>query len=1142
MNEPQSQLDEVGKLAESFLARYRRGERPALSEYTNQHPELAEQIRELFPALVVMEELGSVEDRRTGPFTGQIVASSKVPEQLGDYRILREVGRGGMGVVYEAVQESLGRHVALKVLPSHGLLPPIHLERFRREAKAAARLHHSNIVPVFGVGEHGGVHYYAMQFIQGQGLDEVLKELRRLRGHKAVNAGVVSGEVTHKHADLSVAEGLLSGRLSAKVEAPAEAHTSSAVAAATKTDPNSSGSASGLTGQPEAQYFRGVAEIGVQVAEALEYAHKQGILHRDIKPSNLLLDARGTVWVTDFGLAKAEGADELTQSGDIVGTLRYMAPERFNGWSDPRSDVYGLGVTLYELLTLRPAFDDSNRVKVMERVTREEPLRPRKLDRQIPRDLETIVLKAMAKEPADRYATAAALAEDLRRFLADRTIQARRSSAFERGWRWCRRNPWVAGLAAAAAASLLVGMAVATHFAFLADERARDAIDEATRARKNAERAREQKRTSDHRLYISDLRLAEHAWDQAHIGHMLRLLDRQRPEHTGGEDLRGFEWYYWHRLCHIGQVFRHTGAVYTVAFSPDSKRLASAGWERGVRVWDAASGETELTLPGHSGLVFSVAFSPDGQRLAAAGNDGVVRIWDLTGAAEPVTLKGYAVYGLAFSPDGLRLASAGLDRIVRIWDLTGAQEPLTLKGHTDRVWGVAFSPDGRRLAAAGLDGTVRVWETTSGKELLTLKGSVGQLHSVAFSPDGQRLATGGGNGVVRIWDAASGKGLHSVKLHTGAVRSVMFSPDGRRLASAGLDRVVRIWDLNVLEQPITLKGHSGGVYSVAFSPDGRHLASASDDGTVKLWDAAGSQTTPPLKGHRGFLRTVGFSPDGRRLASAGQDGTVKLWDLSGSQEPRILPGHGVVSSLAFGAHGRRLASADLDGVVRIWDLTGTDETLALMGHAGAVNGIAFSPDGKRVASAGMDQIVRVWDIAGGLPMLTLRGHTSQVTDVAFSPDGHHLASASYDQTVRVWDVASGLETLTLKGHTSSVLSVAFSPDGRRLASGGKDGIVILWDAANGQRVLTLEGHTGQVSAVAFSPKDDRRVASASADATVKLWDTASGQETVNLKGHTHAVSGLAFSPDGWRLASADLGGMVRLWDGRPPDDELVRQR
>jgi serine/threonine protein kinase len=489
-----SERDPFEELAEAFLARYRAGERPSVSEFARQHPALAEKIRELLPALVMMEELRPHKGAPAALGTGKVSDEGKIPRQLGEYRILREVGRGGMGVVYEAVQESLGRHVAVKVLPFNSLISPAHLERFRREARAAARLHHTNIVPVFGVGAHEGIHYYAMQLIQGQGLDLVLQEVRRLRTRK--EKGTLPDPQSGQAVASNVAEGLLSGAFScpppdraaagplvrkgdfegAEADSPLVARP-----IATAPEDRSAGASkqwhttgqSELTGSSEAQYFRSVARVGVQVADALEYAHRHGVLHRDIKPSNLLLDTAGTVWVTDFGLAKEYDSEELTSPGDVVGTLRYMAPERFEGRSDPRSDVYGLGMTLYELLTLRQALDDSHRVRLIERIKQENPPLPSKIDRRIPRDLETIVLKAIAKEARQRYTSAEALAEDLRRVLADRPIRARRTPLLERAWRLCRRNPALSVLTVSVAMLLLIVAIGSTIAAFWLNRSAR---------------------------------------------------------------------------------------------------------------------------------------------------------------------------------------------------------------------------------------------------------------------------------------------------------------------------------------------------------------------------------------------------------------------------------------------------------------------------------------------------------------------------------------------------------------------------------------------------------------------------------------------------------------------------------------------
>ncbi len=496
--DPSSGPDLFGELAHEFAERVRRGERPTPAEYADRHPDLADQIRELFPALMEMEDFGSGMAPATGPFLNRAGREVTVPRVLGDYRVVREIGRGGMGVVYEAVQESLGRHVALKVLPDRRILAPNQLERFIREAKAAALLHHTNIVPVFGVGSNDGVHYYAMQYIEGQGLDAVLAEVRRLRrgapGPLGNETAPVSALVT------SVARALLADHFRGPAVPTEEAAPSGAITEGTAppappsppaAEPGGrADSTTSILGPTEAHYHRSVARLGAQVAEALAHAHDHGILHRDIKPGNVLMDTKGTAWVTDFGLAKTEGSDELTNPGDVVGTLRYMAPERFRGRSDPRSDIYALGVTLYELLTTEPAFAASERAALVDQVAHEEPRAPRAIDPHIPRDLETIVLKAMAKEPDLRYQSAGELAEDLSRYLADRPIRARRIGVAERALRWARRNPMAAALAGSLAAVFVIGLPLVTalwlrssHLYWLSEERRSDAETSLAQAR-----------------------------------------------------------------------------------------------------------------------------------------------------------------------------------------------------------------------------------------------------------------------------------------------------------------------------------------------------------------------------------------------------------------------------------------------------------------------------------------------------------------------------------------------------------------------------------------------------------------------------------------------------------------------------------
>lgn len=464
MSESEQEIATIEQLTEDFLERCRRGEHPAIADYERLHPELADQIRAFFPTLALVEQLKpSPQDERlesSGRFSLRDVGQG----QIGDYRILREVGRGGMGIVYEAEQQSLGRRVALKVLASVSHFVPQQLARFHHEARAAARLHHTNIVPVFGVGEDNGLHYYVMQFISGLGLDQVFDELRRPSFTDAFDS--TRHEFSTDRSEVArteIARSLFQERshhrrvneLVDEVTDSAFAEDIPAIGATRRVNScetsSSFSQSSKLLGSSDSNrlYARNIAEIGVQVAEALAYAHEQGILHRDVKPSNLLLDLRANVWVADFGLAKAVDNEDLTETGDVVGTVRYMAPERFSGKCDPRSDIYSLGITLYEMLARRPAFSASDRQQLLKHVAEVEPTPLRQIDASIPRDLETVIQKSIEKAPEDRYQTADALAGDLSCFLEDRPVGARRVRLLERATRWARRNPLPAALVAA---------------------------------------------------------------------------------------------------------------------------------------------------------------------------------------------------------------------------------------------------------------------------------------------------------------------------------------------------------------------------------------------------------------------------------------------------------------------------------------------------------------------------------------------------------------------------------------------------------------------------------------------------------------------------------------------------------------------
>jgi WD40 repeat protein/serine/threonine protein kinase len=1054
--------------------------------------------------------------------------------RIGDYRILREIGRGGMGVVYEAEQESLGRRVALKVLHLHAGQDPRLLERFRRESRAAAQLHHTNIVPVHEVGQQGDLCYYAMQFIRGQALDEVFRELCRLRQIGAPHAGRAGAAVVNPqiHSLSTVPVGQAGVANDRADHEPAPVLVAPRPAETTTVALPDHSELSSVTSNFR-RYCRNVTRLGLQAAEALAYAHGRGIVHRDIKPANLLLDSTGVLWVSDFGLVKTQDP-ALTDTGDLVGTLRYMAPERFRGECDARADVYALGLTLYELLVLRPAFDGQDRMHLVDQIGHQEPARPRVLDPRIPRDLETILMKAIEKEPRRRYPSAEALAGDLRRFLADEPIQARRIGPLERLGRWGRRNPLVAGLSAAVvlvAALGFVGVFGQMQVAQANEQQAKQERDDARALAEQLKVALEQLRRT---TYTAQINLAQHAWEAGATDQVEELLEQQRPK-PGETDLRHFEWQYLYRLSHTDLLRLNAGHTYSVVYSPDGKRLASAGGS--VKLWDAQTGKELLSLK--QGFAGCVAFSPDAKRLATT-NFETAKVWDAQTGQELLTIKG-AGRGVAFSPDGKRLASSSGGG-VKVWDAQTGEELLALKGQNRDYlvsFRVVFSPDGKRLASPE-DKTVKVWDAQTGQELLPLTGHTHRVTGVAFSPDGKRLACASQGGTVKVWDVQTGQELLSFKGSAIYIAGIAFSPDGKRLASASGDRMVRVWDAQTGQELFTFKGHASNVWDVAFSPDGKRLASGAVDGTVRVWDAQTGQKPLTLPGAAtSSVAGVAFSPDGKRIASGGRGqpgarpGALMVWDAQTGQEILALQGHTAkVTTVAYSPDGKRLASGAEDKTVKIWDAQTGQELHTLKGHTKEILSVAFSPDGKRLASTGNE--MKVWDAQTGQEILTLKGVG---WNMVFSPDGKRLASRS-GREVNVWDAQTGQEILSLKEQSVfgyDAAGVAFSPDGKRLASAGDrgmPGVVKVWDAQTGKELQTLKGHTNFVWGVVFSP-DGQRVASGAEDKTVKVWDAQTGQELLTIKGLEARVHGLAFSPDGQRLASVAQNGTVTIWDATP---------
>ncbi len=1045
--------------------------------------------------------------------TGSALSTEITGSLIGPYKLLQPIGEGGMGTVYMAEQTvPVRRTVALKLIKA-GMDSRQVLARFGAERQALALMDHPNIAKVFDAGTTDtGRPYFVMELVKGIPITRFCDERR-----------------------LTTRERL---------------------------------------------------ELAIPVCQAVQHAHQKGIIHRDLKPSNILIalyDGKSVPKVIDFGVAKATGprlTDETlyTEFGAVVGTLEYMSPEQaeLNQLDiDTRSDIYSLGVLLYELLTgstpldrkrlkqgailemLRVIREEESPVPSMRLSTTEElpsiaacrSIEPRKLSGLMRGELDWIVMKALEKDRNRRYETAIGLAADLRRYLDDEPVQACPPSAWYRFGKFARRNK--AGLTVAG----LIMMAILSTIGILAVSnvlinhekanketallKARDSAKEATYQREIADKnaglantqrgmaianeraARVQELLSRRRFHAAQTNLAQQAWEAGQPSRVLELLESLRPKFDQ-EDLRGFEWYYLRGLCQAGFIASlrgHTGPIWGVSFSPDGKTLASnslgnIGW---------------------------------------AGHHSAVKLWDVATRRERRSLKEFGLesyWSSAFSPDGRVVVAVGPHTPVKFWDTASGREIVSFQRFSRFV---AFFADGKTVVtgkpqsgSAGND--LELWDAITGQEKAVLRTSPGEdLLSVAVAPDGKHLAVGTSSEAIRSWswEGTRWRDEAPIRGH-GWGGAVAFSPDSKNLAvSEGL---LKSYEVGSGRETVSFRGHIGLVRGLAFSPDGKTLASGGTDRTLRTWDTVtGMELT--RRPHPGPVISVAFSPDSKTLAAGCGDTNINLWEAGPAAADVVLPHGGKVCSLAFSPDSRTLVSSGL-APTRFWDAaTGGSCATPPMEWARAMTGEDIAPDARSQAFQGPDRTVTLCNLATGRPGAVLRGHTGFVYGVAYAPGGKTVATASDDGTARLWDTATGRPLVTIRPMVAGVApgagvsAVAFSPDGTLLATGTQFEVVTLWDATTGRERLALQtgervGTGSWIWSVAFSP-DGKILAVSSDQGTVRLWDVTTGASRGSLKGHTDSIRCLAFSPDGESLVTGSDDRTAKLWDAATCQERLT---
>jgi WD40 repeat protein/serine/threonine protein kinase len=1074
---------------------------------------------------------------------GSHVRHIPIPEVPG-YEILGELGRGGMGIVYKARQRRLGRTVALKMILAGAHATDLERERFRKEAEAVAALQHPGIVQIFEIGEHEGQPFLTLEFVEGGSLAQKLAERADLM--PAVNA----------------------------------------------------------------------AAIVQQLSLAVQYAHDQGVIHRDLKPANVLLvgpaplDERGSTptptptphssfnirssgtWalakVTDFGLAKrideTLAAQQGTKTGAVMGTPSYISPEQASGKSSkitPLTDVYSLGAILYELLTGRPPFKADTAVETVLQVLNEDPVAPSRLRPKCPRDLETICLKCLSKDPPSRYASAADLGADLGRFLRHEPILARPLSPLARGVKWGRRHPAITVFGITAfLATVSVVVVLALAYAKVQQGNV-EREKEAKLARAEQEKA-ERSRIEAERLNVELKRALEETHRQAdeleqkqdrnerdryalQLSQIATLVERNPKRALELLDdplrcparLRDFTWRYLRRLCERQTYMYdgHAAPILSAAVNTDGTIVASADRSGQVRLWSPTTRLSYGSLVGHVGPVNAIAFSPDGHTIATVGDDGAIRLFDLTPSFLGIVKEAHRLLPQMPGPFTPKFPGSMV--------FTTFRPNLVIKAFTAHARSIAFCPDGRTLAAGGSDrggakpdGLLKVWDlagralsvplggvlgsAAAGEHFTTARGADNQpyklvktlkgLHfqpiiCLAFSPNGQTLASGSEDRSIALTPVLGEAKSELLPLQASAVFSLAFSPDGKTLATVdnAADSAVKLWDLTgrIPKVRARMTGHANAIYALAYSPDGQLIASAGFDRSVRLWDAATGEERGRFAGHDQQVRGLAFLPDKHSLLSVGNDNKARIWSTAvSSAETTALEAErpAIISTAAFSGNGRFMVTGDRNGQTRVW-----------------------MHNSRAPANALPTTVMNTWTPVAAFGMAV--GRKAEVRSVAISETGRYVVAAG-DEGMLVWDLTetapgafgSGARVLLPKVLVGkkAVYATALAPDGKTLAAADEEG-VWLWDITTGKKMRDTPLMEGKgVRDLEFAPQKENapavRLLAVAAGRGFKIFDLDSGAKFTQDIAHASLVSSIAFAPGGRILATGSDAGGVHTWE------------